>query len=166
MLDTANLKASIVLKAMVKGLLKSKNDPDFTVAMGTFGHVRDYGSLCCGCCAAVALTEMFGDGKSASEMMLGYAKTRSDQPNSGYAPLSNVLQLEPSSGQDSLPINLKKFERAIDYARKGAVSSLIEFLTGELNESFDYRWHLDNQNWEECIPIVEATIAEMAAAGY
>ena len=162
MLDTASLKASIVLQAMVTGLLKSKDNPDFILRMTTYGFVKN--NLCYGCCATVALAEMFGEGKLASEMMIGFADVLSS--NITEAHLSDVLQLDPSSVQGSLPIDLKYLERGVDSARLGYVSSLIGFFRGEVNESFDYRWELNSDNWEEQIPDVERTIAEMAAAGY
>jgi hypothetical protein len=170
MLDIENLKPSIVLQAMITGLKKSKDDPNFIVEMSAFGYVKN--KLCYGCCATVALAEMFGQGKSASELMLSYdLKVRSEKLYSYlsdhvYANLSSVIELEPSRVQGSLPINLQRLEISVEYARIGHVSSLIEILTGELNESFDDRWNLGNGNWEEKLPIVEATIAEMIAAGY
>ena len=164
MLDIASLKASIVLKAMVAGLLKSKNDTGFVIEMTTYGCVEN--NLCYGCAATVTLAEMFGGRRSASEMMLGYVKAPSDQPKSGYAYLSEVISLESSSVQESLPITLRSLERAVNNARQGEVSRLIELLTGEFNESFDGQWSLGSGNWEEKLPVVEATIAEMIVAGY
>ena len=164
-LNETQLKPSIVLQAMVTGLLNSKNDPKFTVDMDYFGYVKE--QLCYGCAATVTLVEMFGNGKSASELMLGHANAQVEQSNSIDAHLSDVLKLEPSIGQDSLPDNLKDFENAVDSARRGRVSWLIEFLTGEPDKlSFNSRWELGDHNWEDQLPIVEATIAEMIAAGY
>ena len=156
MLDLENLKASIVLKAMVTGLLKSKADPNFTVEMDSFGYVQD--KLCYGCAATVTLVEMFGERRSASELMLGYVKPETYRFEIIPAFLSNIL---PNT-QDSLFM----LEIAVDSARLGDVSSLIELLTGEGNTSFDDRWALEDGNWEKCIPEIEATIAEMIAAGY
>ena len=168
MLEMSSLKPSIVLSAMVVGLLKSKDDPNFVVKMETFGKVKN--NLCYGCCATLTLAEMFGKGKSASELMLGYAKTRFNHANSAYLPdthLSDVIALEPSSTQDSFSIDeLYDLEQAVDSVRAGDVSPLIEFLTGEFNTSFDRRWFLTNQDWEAQLPEVKKTIAEMAAAGY
>ena len=164
MLDTKNLKTSTVLQAMVTGLLKSKDDPNFVVKMSTFGHVKE--QLCYGCCATLALAEMFGEGLSASELMLGHFRTQSDQSDSIEAYLSDVLQLEPSSGQDPLSIDLEDLESLVDSVRLGDVSFLIKFLTGIDNESFDDRWLLEDEDWEEQLPVVESTIAEMIAAGY
>ena len=164
MLNGTELKASIVLQAMVTGLLKAKNDSNFVVKMRTYGYVKD--QLCYGCAATLTLVEMFGEGRSASELMLGYVNTPVAQPHLVEAHLSDVLQLEPLEVQDSSPINLKKLERAIDSARTGKVSLLIGILTGRYDESFDDRWNLEDDNWEKCIPIVEVTIAEMIAAGY
>ena len=162
MLNETELKASIVLQAMVSGLLKSKDDPNFIVEMKAYGYVKK--NLCYGCCSTVTLAEMFGKGQLASELMFDIAK---HQPSlsPGFC-LSSVLQLEPSSGQDSLPIDLRSLERTVDSARKGGVSSLIAFFTGEINGSFDYRWLLEDDNWEEQLPIVEETIAEMREVGY
>ena len=168
MLDFASLKASDVLQAMVTGLLKSDADPLFEVNMGTYGKVQE--KICYGCCATLTLAEMFGKGKSASEMMLAYAKTlQRDYADYAYTPLSNVLHLKSFSVKGFFPIDLRSLEQAVDSARKGKVSVLIELLTGEFNESFesfDGRWELDNCDWEEFIPTIEATIAEMAIAGY
>ena len=168
MLEMSSLKPSIVLSAMVTGLLKSKNDPLFEVDMGTFGKVGK--EICYGCCATLTLAEMFGKGKSASELMLGYAKTHFNHPNSAHLPdthLSNVIALEPSSTQNSFSIDeLYELEQAVNSVRLGFVSPLIKFLAGEFNTSFDRRWFLTNQNWENCIPEIEATIAEMIKAGY
>ena len=165
MLGIASLKPSIVLQAMVTGLLKSKDDPNFVVKMETFGSIEN--KLCYGCCATLALAEMFGEGRSASELMLGHFSTQSNRSDFAYAHLPDVLQFKPSSTQDSLPIgDLKKLERAVDFARLGEVLALIKFLTGDFDESFDGRWKLNDEDWEEQIPIIKATIAEMAAAGY
>ena len=165
MLNGTELKASTVLQAMVEGLLKSKDDPKFTVEMGTFGHVKN--QLCYGCAATLTLTEMFGDGRPASEIMLSYAKTPINPLEYVEARLSDVLPLNPSSTQDSLPTyELCDLERAIDDVRTGEVSSLIYFLTGRYDEPFDGRWKLGDENWEEQIPEIERTIAEMIAAGY
>ena len=164
MLDLENLKASIILKAMVAGLLKSKNDTGFVVEMTTYGGVEN--NLCYGCAATVTLAEMFGGKRSASEMMLGYVKAPTDRTDFAYAYLSEVISLESSSVQESLPITLRSLERAVNNARQGEISVLIELLTGEVNESFDYRWSLGSINWEEKLPDVEATIAEMEVAGY
>ena len=163
-INGTELKASIVLQAMVTGLLKSKDDPDFVVKMETFGKVKN--NLCYGCCATLTLVQMFGKGQSASEIMLGYVNNQTDQPNSGYAHLADVVELEPSSGYNSLRIKLLYLESAVEMARRGDVSSLIKFLTGESNKSFNDRWCLDNENWEEQLPVVNETIAEMIAAGY
>ena len=170
MLDFASLKASDVLQAMVTGLLKSDSDPLFRVDMGTFGEVKH--EICYGCCSTLVLAEMFGKGKLASEIMLGYSN------DSGFTdtPLSKVLQADDSGFTDtplsqvfeleSFSTNLKKLERVVNNARLGYVSRLIEFLTGEFNESFDGRWELRTDDWKEQLPIVEATIAEMIKAGY
>ena len=154
MLDIASLKASDVLQAMVTGLLKSDSDPLFRVNMGTYGEVKH--EICYGCCSTLVLAEMFGKGKLASEIMLGYSN------DSGFTdtPLSQVFELE------SFSTNLKKLERVVNNARSGYVSRLIEFLTGEFNESFDGRWELRTDDWKEQLPVVEATIVEMIAAGY
>jgi hypothetical protein len=173
MLELSSLKSSTVLSAMVTGLLKAKNDSRFTVEMASFGHVEN--NLCYGCAATLALAEMYGKGQLISDMMLAYAKTQADQPSAFvYARLSDVcthlsdvLSLDPSSTQDFLSINeLYDLENAVDKARTGRISWLIKFLTGEENTSFDKRWILETDNWEEQLPKVEATIAEMAAAGY
>ena len=164
MLDLENLKASTVLQAMATGLLKSKDDSDLIVTMRTYGEVKN--SLCYGCCATVALAEMFGKGRSVSELMFGYVKAPADRLKCTNAPLSNFIQLKPSSNQDSFPIDLRNLEAAVDNARLGNVSELIHFLTGEISESFNCRWKISNLNWEEQLPIVEETIAEMIAAGY
>ena len=165
MLDFASLKASDVLQAMVSGLLKSKDDPLFEVNMGTFGTVKK--EICYGCCATVALAEIFGKGKSASEMMLAYVKTLNEQPDFIDAYLSNVIELEPSSVQGSLTLDeLENLECSVNYARVGYVSQLIKVLTGEIHESFNCRWCLDSHNWEKQLPVVQATIAEMIKAGY
>ena len=164
MLDFENLKASDVLQAMVTGLQKSKNDPDFVVKMETFGKVKN--NLCYGCCATLTLAEMFGKGQSASELMLGFIKTSVDDSGFAYAFLSDVIPLEPLIAQDSLPITLENLEEAVDKARMGSVSWLIRLLTGKKNASFDRRWYLRSDNWEEKLPDVEVTIAEMIAAGY
>ena len=164
MLNGTELKASIVLQAMVAGLLKSKNDTGFVVDMSSFGCVKN--QLCYGCAATLTLTEMFGNGKSASEIMLSNVKAQADSLEVVPVYLSAFIQSEPSSTQDSLPIDLTQLEQAVDYARIGAVSSLIELLTGEFNNSFNHRWYLDSDNWEEKLPVVKATIAEMIAAGY
>ena len=170
MLNETQLKASVVLQAMVTGLLKSKDDPNFTVKMETFGEVEN--KLCYGCCATLTLAEMFGKGRSASEMMLGHVNTRLDESDDDYAYLpdvylSDVIKSDPSIPQDPLPVDLVEFEFAVDSARTGKVSLLIGYLTGEFNnESFDRRWILDSNDWEEQLPKIEATIAEMIAAGY
>ena len=164
MLDIASLKASIVLQAMVAGLLKSKDDPNFTFEIGTYGYVKE--QLCYGCGATLALAELFGNGQLASELMLAYAKTPTDRSGFAYAYLSDVIRSEPSSVQDSLPIDLRNLEVVVEDARAGVVSWLIGFFTGRYEMSFDGRWCLDDRSWEEQIPVVEATIAEMAAAGY
>ena len=166
-LNRTELKTSTVLQAMVTGLLKSKDDRNFTVDMSTFGTVEN--QLCYGCCATVALAEMFGRGRSVSEIMLKYREEfhpEADRPTSAYAYLSSYLQLELSSAQDSLPIDIKSLEDAINSARLGDVSELIAFLTSEVNKSFDDRWILCTENWEEQLSNVKATIAEMIAAGY
>ena len=165
MLEISNLKPSIVLSAMVAGLLKSKDDPLFKINMGTFGEVKN--DLCYGCCATVALTEIFGKGRSISEVMLVHAKAHAYWPGCSYTPLSEILPLEPSNVQSSLSIDkLRNLEVAVDNARKGLVSLLIHFLTGDLETSFDRRWHLDDEDWEGQLPEVERTIAEMIVAGY
>ena len=164
MLDIASLKASDVLQAMVTGLLKSKNDPNFVLKMRTYGYVES--GFCYGCAATLTLVEMFGEGQSVSELMFDYVKAHAYRQNFVYAHLSDVIPLESSSGQDSLPIDLKKIESLVDSVRLGDVSFLIKFLTGIDNESFDDRWLLNDGNWEKCIPEIEATIAEMIAAGY
>ena len=158
MLNGTELKTSTVLQAMVTGLLKSKDDRNFTVDMSTFGTVEN--QLCYGCCATVALAEMFGRGRSISEIMLKYREEfypEADRPTSAsaYAYLSSYLQLQ-----------LKSLEDAINSARLGDVSELIAFLTSEVNKSFDDRWILCTENWEEQLSNVKATIAEMIAAGY
>jgi hypothetical protein len=158
------LKASDVLQAMVTGLLKSEDNPNFIVKMTAYGYVE--GELCYGCCATLALAEMFGEGKSVSELMFDYAKAHAYRQNFVYAHLSDVIQSEPSSGQDSLPIDFKKIESLVDSVRLGDVSPLIKFLTGKDDESFDDRWYLNDRNWKECIPTIKATIVEMIAAGY
>ena len=163
MLEMSDLKASIVLQALVSGLLKSKADSNFTLEMGTYGTVKE--GICYGCCATVALAEIFGKGKLASEIMLAYAKTPTDRSDFLYAKLSYSLPLE--TVQDSLLVSkLHNLEYAIDKARMGGVSLLIHFLTGEANTSFDGRWNLNDHDWEEQLPVVEATIAQMIAAGY
>ena len=180
MLNGTELKASTVLQAMVSGLLKSKDDPNFIVKMESLGYVKN--NRCFGCCATLTLTEMFGEGKLASELMFGYVKAEEAEEIDklknledlvDYARigrevyLSNVIKFDPSIPKDSLFIDkLYDLERAVDNARVGYVLSLIEFLTGEVNKSFDGRWFLDNDNWEGQIPVVKATIAEMIAAGY
>ena len=170
-LNGTQLKASTVLQAMVTGLLKSKDNSNFVLKMRTFGYVEN--KLCYGCCATLALAEMFGKGRSASEMMLGYAENQPDWPKYVYAYLSDVIKLEPLDVQDPSPIDilehlnqLKYLERAVDLARQGEVSRLIGLLIGELNESFNDRWDLEDEDWEEQLPVVESTIAEMIAAGY
>ena len=134
--------------------------------MTTYGYVRN--KLCYGCAATVTLAEMFGKGQSASEMMLSssHVKARVDRLEFVPAYLSQIIELESSNVQNSLPISLRKFEKSVEYARTGEVSVLIEVLTGEVNKSFDGRWYLDDEDWEEKVHVVEATIAEMAAAGY
>jgi hypothetical protein len=164
MLNGTELKASTVLQAMVTGLIKSQDDPDFRVKMATFGRIED--QLCHGCAANLALAEMFGGGRSASELMFGYAKTLNYKSNYIHANLSAVIKLEPLDVQDSSPIDIKELECNVDFARLGDVSLLIFFLTGELNKSFDGRWLLEDEDWEEQLPEVEATIAEMIVAGY
>ena len=180
MLNGTELKASTVLQSMVSGLLKSKDDPNFIVKMESLGYVKN--NLCFGCCATLTLAEMFGEGKLTSEMMLAYVKAeeaeeidklKNLEDLANYARigrevyLSNVIKFDPSIPQDSLLIDkLYDLEKAVNNARVGYVLSLIEFLTGEANKSFDGRWFLDDWDWEEQIPKVERTIAEMAAAGY
>ena len=164
MLNETQLKASVVLQAMVTGLLKSKDDPNFTVTMATYGTVKN--KLCYGCCATLALAEMFGEGQLASELMLSNVSPQFNPSHPVYFYLSSVLQFDASNGQDSFPIDLRDLERAVNNTRKGHVSELIEFLTGEVNESFDRRWNLNDHDWEEQLPEIERTIAEMIAAGY
>ena len=154
MLDIASLKASDVLQAMVTGLLKSDSDPLFRVNMGTYGEVKH--EICYGCCSTLVLAEMFGEGKLASEIMLGYSN------DSGFTdtPLSQVFELE------SFSTNFKKLERVVNSARRGYVSWLIYFLTGKQDNSFNGRWFLKTDDWKEQLPIVERTIVEMIAAGF
>lgn len=163
MLSPEILKASTVLKAMVESLLKSKNDPRFTVEMKSFGHIRN--EVCYGCAATVTLMELFGGGKSASELMIDHAKTQTYESGIAYVHFSDVVRLDPPVFQNSRTIVLEDLEDAVDYARKGGVSWLIEYLTGEQNQSFDSRWILEDQNWEEQIPEIKKTITEMIAAG-
>ena len=158
------LKPSIVLSAMVAGLLKSEDDPLFRVDMGTFGEVLR--EICYGCAATLTLAEMFGKGKSASEMMLGHVKAHPNRSEGFEAVLSDVIKSDASIPQDSLPVDLSELEFAVNNARIGYVSVLIEILTGKKDSSFDDQWHLGSENWKGQLPVVEATIAEMIKAGY
>ena len=155
MLDPKNLKPSTVLEAMINGLLKSKTDPLFVIDMSSYGHVEK--NFCYGCCASVALVDMFGGGKSPSELMLPYSHAKSAR----YTNISNVIELNSTP----MPINLEELEIAIDSARRGEVSILIRFLTGVVNRSFDRWWNLENHNWEEQLPKVKLAIARMIDTG-
>jgi hypothetical protein len=152
MLDPKNLKPSTVLEAMINGLLKSKTDPLFTIDMDSYGHIED--GICYGCVASVALADMFGAGQSASELMFAYSLRRAAR----YTNLSNIIEF-------STPMDLEELEMAVDSARKGEVSKLIQFLTGEVNRSFDRFWHLENHNWEQQLPKIRLMITRMVAVG-
>lgn len=180
MLDPKNLKPSTVLEAMINGLLKSKADPLFVIDMSSYGHVEE-NDFCYGCCASVALVDMFGGGKSPSELMLAYSHAKSAR----YTNISNVIELNSiyqstlleygeidtkisnaiELNSNSTPINLEELEIAIDGARRGEVSILIRFLTGVVNRSFDRWWNLENHNWEEQLPKVKLAIARMIDTG-
>jgi hypothetical protein len=168
-LNETQLKPSIVLSAMVTGLLKSKVDANFRVKMETFGTVEN--SLCYGCAATLTLAEIFGEGSLASEMMINYAKTQAcqrgyDEVSFSDVNLPDVIRSETLNAQDSWSVDIEHLECALDSARRGNATQLIAFCTGEENTSFDHRWLLETDNWEEQIPKIEATIAEMIAAGY
>ena len=175
MLDIASLKPSHVLQAMVNGLLKTKSDPLFEVDMGTFGTVKK--EICYGCGASVALAEMFGKGQSASELMRNLVALGETPPidplglSSGpyfSTPLSDCIDLNPSDREklETGETYLYKLERAVNSARLGAVSRLIEMLLNKTEESFDDRWFLGTDSWERQLPEVEKTIAEMRKVDY
>jgi hypothetical protein len=176
MLNPEMLKPSTVLAAMVSGAIKSRNDPHFTAAMKevsrgqTIPFDEIYNKCIYNkCIVTVTLVEIFGQGKSPSELMLDYSKTPSNQSNFMEAYLRNVIELDPLSIKDSLSINkLEILEQGIDLAQVGEVSELIDLLTGELTqetESFDGRWSLEDENWEEQISVVQSTIVDMIAIG-
>lgn len=179
MLNPEMLSPSTVLAAMVRGLKKSKSDPNFVVKMDTYGSVEKKIEMCYGCCATLALVEVFGEGQLPSKIMLAYVENAyvDAEGEKMYSPniyqtnivkvlLSDDLKLEISNNQEIWSIKkLKHFEDEIDAARLGCVSSLIQFFGGEVNKSFDYLWELNSNNWEEQLHIVEKTIVEMIAVG-
>jgi hypothetical protein len=164
MLIPEMLIPSTVLSSMVEGLKKSKDDPLFKVDMYTLGEVRN--GICYGGCSEVTLAELYGEGALVSELIL-----RSQEVNKlsnlpewcTYASLSNVLSV-PLRLPSFLNIDLRSLETVVYEAGRGSVSPLIKLLTGEVNESFNGRWHLKEDDWEKQLPIIQETIIEMIPA--
>jgi hypothetical protein len=161
MLNPEMLKTSTVLAAMAKGLKKSKSDLRFELDIMSCGKVTN--EMCYGCTALVTFVEMFGQGKTPSEVMIAYAKTRENELERVNVGPAEALNLDRSRSESEFYNTLA---HVIESAQKGNVSHLIGFFTGSFDScSFDSRWNLKNDNWEGQLPLVESTILEIIAVG-
>ena len=195
MLDIETLKAlkpSTVLTAMIEGLKKSKTDPKFILNQACNGAIVS--GMICSNISSLVLVEMFGQGRTISDLMTQFVETKHGKaytPKAVYeidiigdlllggvdiTEMLNNNLINYQTDEKTAPIyRLSNFREEVFAASEGAVSWLIAFIMGDLladnfseeklNTSYDGRWNLKNDDWEGQLPVVELTIIEMIAAG-
>jgi hypothetical protein len=124
-MDTSLLKdtykPSELLQAMVDGLMRHKDLPDFKVDMETFGRAED--DICYGCAATCALSELMGT--THPEAVRGF-KDEYEQPwMTGLSYVTSYRTMEKYSGTYDRAELIDRIETAIDSARRGNTDPLL-----------------------------------------
>ena len=150
------IKASEALQAMVDGLRANAADPSFKVSMNSFGEKKT-DNICYGCAATCTVASL--NGKL-------YSETVRDLGSDQFYGFSFLFDQSKKEDRD-LKRTLNVFESAIDRARQGGISRLLEFVDGIDPDIFRYddRFQLLDDNWEQELPKVELLISELREAG-
>jgi hypothetical protein len=132
-------KPSEALQAMVDGLLEQSQRSDFQIYMNTYGEYDSYDDICHGCAVTCTVQKLLN--KNLTE--------------------ENIYSYSHSEffGIDDIRI----FESVMDDARMGYLVSLFEYfnLLDKYHHSFDKRFWLRTDNWQEEIPKVKELINEL-----
>lgn len=154
-------KPSQALEAMIDGLIKQSKRPGFIINMNTFGASE--GGICYGCAATCCIQEI-----ASKDLDCGDA-------------LADINSRDGRAKQLHLsPIDLAKFENAIDSARKGnkygvTFESLFAFFgmypeyasnftaIGNIRASLP---ELETRNWEKHISQWRKGIEELKELGF
>ena len=139
-------KPSSALQAMVDGLRSC--GPNFVVYMNSFGHIEN--GICYGCAATCCIQK--ATGKQYADFLEKYP----DENPEDYASFYGISVEEFSD-----------FEGAMDLARRGFISSLLDYFDIDAGSHYqwDSRFKLDDGNWQTQLFLVDEVIADMKAAG-
>jgi len=137
-------KPSAAAQAMVDGLRRHSQRPDFRISMTTFGF--SCGEVCFGCAATCATQEA--------------AQVNYDTISINYTGARAVVCGVSES-------DLWKFEGAINSFRTGFTFSLLAYfgLSHMYREGFNERFKLQSSDWKNQLEAVEILIAEWRELG-
>lgn len=136
-------KPSVALQHMVDGLLKQSRRKDFIIDMGTFGSTDS--KICYGCAATCTI-------QSIAKVTL--------------FPLDIYYAGDRARKAKADMDELRKFEEAIDCARRGWMFTLFRFCEVEYVGTFDGKFDLRTDDWRQQLPEVRETISKLKKAGY
>lgn len=184
--DITTWNPSDYLEAMIIGLRKLSDHPDFAFRMTTFGEVEvvDGRRVCFGCAATAAIGEIAG--KLYPDVIasiepddLEYFRLGEDN---GWAELAALGGTKTGLdgvdwGQSKIHWVVGRLEVAFDDARQGSLGGLFNFCQecypeGTIRKMsfndrvrWNGRWHLSSMDWADEIHLIESTIVEMRAVG-
>lgn len=146
-------KPSQVIDAMIHGLQKAADDPEFRFDMLTFGDVRE--DICYGCAATCAVQELYGIRFTPEQ----YLKTAQTGQKGTYCHIA-VL------GDSDIP----EFEYMIDSLRSGHLADLLRYcliapdLTNARWRALCSRWeavYLNEDDWQAQVPLMQEICQEL-----
>ena len=141
--DLCEGKPSIALQSMVDGL---RNLRGMNVDMGTFG--TKYNGICFGCAATATIQNLL---------------------KVEFVSLAESTFYEWVALQDNeyLPGDIFDFENAMEWARKGVMKKIFEYLgvSEYLNHDYSYRFRLETCNYLGQLTDVEDLIQQLKEKG-
>ena len=153
------------LQAMVDGLLSQDMRKDFEIDMNTYGLVDE--AICMGCAATCAVQQITGKDITCERFTVDTCDTIKHE--------AQALGLS----QDKASLDdLRKFEQAIDRARRGQLVTLFDYFhiepelinlpeeTYRIRDDIGIIIEIKTDNWKQQIHYVMKKVKELKELGY